>query len=474
MVILGIETSCDETAIAIIEILKSKNGGDGTEVKILADITRSQAKLHEKFGGVFPNLAKREHQKNLVPILRAALSDASFLKTLPLGKAKNEKCYSDVLENIRIWLSREPELLRQFLEFVPTIEKPPVDLIAVTEGPGLEPCLWTGINLAKALSLIWDIPIAGTNHMEGHIFSALLVEAKKIADERGLNTEGHTINTKNYQLKTINFPAISLLISGGHTELVLMRNWFDYKIVGETRDDAAGEAFDKVARILGLPYPGGPPLSALAERARTNADSAPVADPPTGGSLRGAAQTNAEKEKIKLPRPMLHSDNLDFSFSGLKTAVLYLVKKLEAGENMTANTSCNLHPRTSAFNISENPRFREVIAMEFENAVTEVLIKKTEKAIEQFGAKTLILGGGVSANKNIRRSFETLAKEKTVALFIPEVKHSTDNALMIALAGGLRMLLKKPPLVNKNGDLSAKGNLSLELLAKLRQTEASC
>ena len=405
--ILGIETSCDETALALI---------DGE--KVLANIVLSQAKIHAQYGGVFPMLAKREHAKNLLPIFKKILGEANF------SNSKTEKQNSEMLQvtsyksrfsfrksrildfckqksGLQVILEREPELLEQFLAFVPTIEKPPIDAIAVTEGPGLEPALWVGINFAKALSTIWKIPIIPINHMEGHIISALL--------------GGNGISNSQFLISKIEFPTIALLISGGHTELVLMKDWFDYEIVGATKDDAVGEAFDKVARILGLPYPGGPEISRLAEGLRTPASTKPFV----------------------LPRPMLNSGDLNFSFSGLKTAVLYLVKKM--GE-LTEDDKKN-------------------IAREFEDAVTEVLTVKTKKALVQFGAKTLIIGGGVSANKNIRNTFEKLATEKTdLKLFISTQELATDNALMIAFAGLLRLKANKAKLGEK---ITARGNLKI-------------
>ncbi|MEK7107868.1 MAG: tRNA (adenosine(37)-N6)-threonylcarbamoyltransferase complex transferase subunit TsaD [Patescibacteria group bacterium] len=386
--ILGIETSCDETALALI---------DGE--KVLANIVLSQAKIHAQYGGVFPMLAKREHAKNLLPIFKKILGEANF------SNSKTEKQNSEMLQvtsyKLQVILEREPELLEQFLAFVPTIEKPPIDAIAVTEGPGLEPALWVGINFAKALSTIWKIPIIPINHMEGHIISALL--------------GGNGISNSQFLISKIEFPTIALLISGGHTELVLMKDWFDYEIVGATKDDAVGEAFDKVARILGLPYPGGPEISRLAEGLRTPASTKPFV----------------------LPRPMLNSGDLNFSFSGLKTAVLYLVKKM--GE-LTEDDKKN-------------------IAREFEDAVTEVLTVKTKKALVQFGAKTLIIGGGVSANKNIRNTFEKLATEKTdLKLFISTQELATDNALMIAFAGLLRLKANKAKLGEK---ITARGNLKI-------------
>ena len=390
MIILGIETSCDETALSIIEISDGKDAG--TEIKILANMVLSQIAIHAQYGGVFPMVAKREHQQNLIPLLKKTLEESEMLAL------KNSQIKTD---SVRLALEREPELLEKFLEFIPTIEKPSIDLIAVTSGPGLEPALWVGINFAKALSVAWDIPVVATNHMEGHILVSLLQK-----------NEGQN---DGYKIKSPAFPTLALLISGGHTELVLMRDRLKYEIVGRTRDDAVGEAFDKVARILGLPYPGGPEISRLAEEARK------------GGKVAGAT----------LPRPMLHSDNLDFSFSGLKTAVLYLVKKLPQP----------LDEKT-----------KMAIAREFEDAATEVVVEKVKKAIELYGVETLILGGGVVANKNIRTAFENLTKGLGITLNLPAITHATDNALMIALAGYFN---RTKALTETTGlfEIKANGNL---------------
>src|SRR3989338_9456031 len=309
MLILGIETSCDETALCIIDAQGDTKSGIAIDIR--ANITLSQIELHRKYGGVFPNLAKREHSKNIIPLLKSVLEKAGLLKpTTP-------QIRSDVLENIRTLLVREPAMFEQFLEFIPTIEKPAIDAIAVTIGPGLEPALWVGINFAKALNAVWGIPMIPVNHMEGHIFSALLhAEENPKSEVRNpkqiLNSKSETPNqeTRSYQLKAISFPSLALLISGGHTELILIKGWNDYELIWETRDDAVGEAFDKVARILGLPYPGGPEISTLAEE------------------LRSMNYEVRKEREIKLPRPMIKSDDYDFSFSGLKTSVLYLVKKL--------------------------------------------------------------------------------------------------------------------------------------------------
>ncbi len=393
MRILGIETSCDETAVCIIE-----TGGDFPEskIKILGNELYSQIALHAQYGGVFPNLAKREHEKNLVPLLLKCLEEAGLLK---LNTDALVGTTTKSVGEIKEMLSHEKELFEALQKEVFKIGKPEIDLIAVTNGPGLEPALWVGVNFAKALSQIWGIPVMPVNHMEGHIVVAALEQIKK--------TE--------YEMRAVNFPAMALLISGGHTQLVLVKDWLHYEIVGNTKDDAVGEAFDKVARILGLPYPGGPEISKLAEKERT--------------------EYTGKKTPYPLTRPMIHSKDLNFSFSGIKTAVLYLTKKIPDMTDV----------------------IRQEIAKEFEDAVTEILVKKTSEAAEEYNAKTIILGGGVSANKKIRADFIALAGELGLNLMIPEISASTDNALMIAVAGYFNAKNGK----KTSSDFEADGNLSL-------------
>ncbi len=357
MKILSIETSCDETAISILEA----SGEIKSPVfKVLANNLISQIEIHKDFGGVYPSLAKREHAKNLPIILEKTLKDAKMFI-----EEKNSPNKDDVFKT----LEREPEMAENLLNILSKIKKPDIDFIAVTTGPGLEPALWIGITFAQALAKVWEKPLVPVNHMEGHILSVLL------------NTkENETIDTSS-----IDFPALSLLISGGHTELVLINNWMDYKIVGETVDDAVGEAFDKVARILGLPYPGGPEISNLAKQGKEN-------------------------EKIKLPRPMINTPDYKFSFSGLKTAVLYLVRDLE--------------------NITDQDK--KDIAKEFQTAVGDVFVRKIKKAIEEFGVNHLIVAGGVAANEYLRERFE---KELNIKILLPEKDLATDNSVMIGMAG---------------------------------------
>ncbi len=460
MIILGIETSCDETAVSIIEgdYPRESAPSSSAEIRVLGNALYSQIKIHEKYGGVYPMLAKREHSKNLVPLLKNAMEEAGLKnpksearnpkQTKPNGENSKFKTKKEKVEKI---LEREPELLKDFLEFMETSEKPPIDAIAVTNGPGLEPALWVGVNFAKALSEVWDAPIVPVNHMEGHIFASLLQkrseensksEARnpKQTKPNGENSKFQTGN-QEFLISNFQFPVLALLISGGHTELVYSEDWFKYKIIGKTRDDAVGEAFDKAARIMGLPYPGGPSISAKAEIARTNADlTQKNADKEAMGFLlRQSAWSLRESALLRLPRPMLHSKDFDFSFSGLKTALLYAVKKMPP--------------------LSEDDK--KNISREFEDAVVEVLVSKTKKALKEFPAKTLVLGGGVTANKEIRKNFEKLAEEFSgLKLFIPQIDHSTDNSIMIALSGLIR--LQKGALQKGDGEkMVAEGNLTI-------------
>jgi len=266
--------------------------------------------------------------------------------------------------------------------FLQTHEKPDIDVIAVTHGPGLEPCLWVGVNFAKALSAVWDVPIVGVNHMEGHVIMSLMQHSKVL---------------QNVRMSDLEFPLLALLISGGHTELVLIKKWGTYQLLGHTLDDAVGEAFDKVARMMHLSYPGGPLISKLAR---------------TGNCYTFA-----------FPRPMIHSSDFNFSFSGLKTAVLYTLRDLKEKNIPYTNND---------------------IAASFEEAVADVLILKTIRALREYKIKTLIVGGGVSANRRlrirIRRAVDFFNHSVTLAL--PPARFTGDNAAMIAAAAYLHALKK--------------------------------
>lgn len=391
MKILAIETSCDETAIALLEC---KGDESSATFKILGNSLISQINIHQEFGGVFPAVAKREHAKNLVPLLLSCLEEAGMLRE------DLQAISAELHERITQTLAREFELSAHFFEALSEVEVPNIDAIAVTYGPGLEPALWVGVSFAKALALLWDKPLIAVNHMEGHLLSALANE--QIAD-----------NT--FKIADIQLPLLGLLVSGGHTEIQEMNPFGTYALIGQTRDDAVGEAYDKVARMLGLPYPGGPEISKLADSARERAGENPYT----------------------FPRPMLHDPHCDFSFSGLKTSVLYTIK----GKELTQTD-------------------RENISLAFEDAVSEVLYVKTKRAIEQTDAHTLAIGGGVSANKNIKRYFQNRlsAEYPHIVMKIPVPLLTGDNAVMIAIASYYHARLGQFADVET---LSANGNLSL-------------
>lgn len=322
MIVLGIETSCDETAIAVLEIHGPEN------ITVRANIVSSQVKLHAEFGGVVPNLAAREHTKNISHVLETALKTAGI---------------SD--------FSKE------------------IDLISVTHGPGLGPALLVGLAFAKTIAMTHNKPLIGTSHLQGHVFS----------------------NWLNEGFKEFKFPVLNLIVSGGHTELVLMKGLQDFELIGETMDDAVGEAFDKVARLLELGYPGGPAISKIAE--------------------------HGDPKRFPLPRPMLHSKNFNFSYSGLKTAVLYLLRDLkEQGVEINEQTKAD-------------------VAASFQEAAIDVLIQKTIAAAREHSVSSILLSGGVSANTALRSQLETAAKEAGFEYARPPMPYTTDNAAMIALAG---------------------------------------
>ena len=364
MKILAIETSCDETAIALLEI----NGAlEKPDIKILGNTLLSQVTLHAEYGGVYPNLAKREHQKNLPILLEQTLKEAKM---------------------------SEAELRT-------------IDCIAVTAGPGLEPALWTGITFAEDLGKKWSKPVIPVNHMEGHIYSVLYQDKFSIS---------------NSQFSKLELPALALLVSGGHTELVHVKDFGSYEIMGQTRDDAVGEAFDKVARMLGLPYPGGPEISKLAEIAR--------------------GKINLQTTALRLPRPMIHSKDLDFSFSGLKTAVLYKLKSEQRNDD----------------------EFKEDMARAFEDAAIEVLVEKTRRALLKLDreVKTLIVAGGVSANLHLSRELNKLTNEfPNTNLCLPTKSLTTDNAIMIGIAAFIK-ISRKPEILKDKIPIIARGNLSLK------------
>jgi N6-L-threonylcarbamoyladenine synthase len=390
MLLLAIETSCDETAISIVKRVRGKN----VRFEVLSHRVLSQIDLHRQYGGVFPALAKREHAKAITQLIAEALGEAEVL----IERTNSYHIPNGDRKKLEALLEKEPEMMSAMKVLFEGIQKPAIDAIAVTEGPGLEPALWVGINAALALTTVWDIPIYPVNHMEGHIIAALLSQ-----------------NDRFFELSDFELPACALLISGGHTEIAHIPRLRSYKVIGKTKDDAVGEAFDKVARMLGLPYPGGPEISRLAEQARK--------------------ESLIVREDLRLPRPMLHSKDLFFSFSGLKTSVLTKVKK--EGEL--------------------DDKVKKMLALEFENSVTDVLVAKVKQAVYETGAKSLIIGGGVSANTHIRFALKHLADSEGFSLFIPNRNLSTDNALMIASTGLLHIANDEKPRVK----LSAKGSWSV-------------
>jgi len=416
MKILAIETSCDDTGIAILETKSDK-------FKVLSNIVSSQIKIHQKYGGVFPMMAKREHQRNLVPVLIQSLKKAELIKT-----KKNDSPIIDGrrLLEIKKILKKENQLFENIKDFLKKYEKPDIDLIAVTNGPGLEPCLWVGINFAKALSYFWNIPIVPVNHIEAHILVNLVDLKSKTKNftptpKFDVGARKSKSHIKNQKL----LPAICLVVSGGHTQLILMKGIGKYKIIGETRDDAAGECFDKCAKILGLDYPGGPQISALAEISQINAET--NAEKRGNSDFRTIPCLILRSSAISLPRPMINSKDYDFSFSGLKTAVLYLVRDYPKNKFQSSQELKN--------NLDEN--FVRQMCVEIQQAIIDVLIKKTIKAAKNYGVKTIILGGGVSANCELRSQFKLKVENSKlkVNVIFPEKHLSTDNALMIAITG---------------------------------------
>ena len=339
MKILAIETSCDETGIALLD---ASGIARAPHIKVLENLVTTQIPIHRPFGGVVPNLAKREHLKNL------------------------------------------PILFRQLQVKHPKLK---FDLITVTVGPGLEPALWTGITFAQSLANEYRVPLVGANHLEGHLYSFLLSQKKT----------GNGAAARNNI-----FPAIALIVSGGHTILLKLDSFSKWKRLGETRDDAAGEAFDKVARLLDLLYPGGPEIERLARSGNPHA--------------------------IVFPRPMLREKNYDFSFSGLKTSVLYYMRD---------------HKTVS----------KKDIAASFQEAALDLLTQKTIRAVRDFGARSVMLSGGVAANKALRARLAREAKKAGCSFLVPDFKYNLDNGAMIGVAGYMAYLRKKRYKIEARGDL---------------------
>jgi len=338
-IILGIETSCDETAVALVKCTQNKQLFN---FDVIENLVHSQIPVHQKTGGVVPEIAAREHAIKLPELLNQ------------LSKKYGQK----------------------------NLEKT-IDAVAITAGPGLITSLLVGVEIAKTIATVWNKPLIPINHLEGHIYANLLSSHTKLPN---FKKKKNKLETKNFK-----FPLVALIVSGGHTELVLMKDHLNYKIVGTTRDDAAGEAFDKTAKLLGLSYPGGPLLAKLA--------------------------TNGNKTAIVFPRPMLNQNNFDFSFSGIKTSVAVYLQK-----NRRAN--------------------KADIAASFEEAVVDTLVQKTAKAINIYSPKTVIIAGGVAANLSLREQLENRIKTDfpNITFIKPNLKFATDNAAMIATAGSIHWL----------------------------------
>ncbi len=328
MIVLGIETSCDETGIAVYDT-KNWEAGQAAGLGILGQALHSQVAMHREYGGVVPELASRDHIRRVLPLLEQALDEAS----LPLES---------------------------------------IDAIAYTQGPGLAGALLVGTAFGRSLALALNKPSIGVHHLEGHLLSPLLGESAP------------------------RFPFIALLVSGGHTQLMAVEGVGQYELLGETVDDAAGEAFDKTAKLLGLDYPGGAAVSLLAERGKPG--------------------------RFDLPRPMLHSGDLDFSFSGLKTAVLNQVN------------------RFSPESPDDKTQFDADLAHAFVESLVDVLVQKSAKAIKQTGYRDLVLAGGVGANKQLRAALNARAQRDQFQVHYPPLQLCTDNGVMIAFAGALRLL----------------------------------
>lgn len=424
MKILSIETSCDETGISI---LYGENGAKN--VGLLGNALASQIDLHAKYGGVFPAMAKRAHAEKIVPLLKEALGQAGMLMEIEGGTVG-----AAAQDSILTICQREDEMVSGFVELFNTYEKPDIDYIAVTVGPGLEPALWVGINAAKVLATVWNIPVIPVNHMEGHVVTAAVMESEirtkpqieEAQEVKHFNDLLLKPRPKIYEFRDLQFPVLALLVSGGHTELVLSNKYGHYEKIGQTRDDAVGEAFDKVARMLGLPYPGGAAITSMAKQFRES----------------------GKKQPFILPRPMLHSGDYDFSFSGIKTAVLYTIRDL--GHEITEDE-------------------KVAMAAAFQEAALEVLIKKTIRAAKEFQAQTIVVGGGVARDERLRKMLtDTVTTELPhVTTLFPQPWLATDNGVMIALAAFARLsaeALAKEDTVQLTQDaltLKANGNLSI-------------
>ena len=350
MHVLGIETSCDETGLALLELIPgpAEKPAQGCKAKLLGHALHSQTEMHERYGGVVPELASRDHMVRILPLLDECLRQAQF----------------DLRD---------------------------IDSIGVTQGPGLAGALWVGTSFAYGLGLAIGKPVHPVHHLEGHLLSPLL----HLVGETDQASSDHVAQL------TPSFPFVALLVSGGHSQFLEVTGIGEYKLLGETIDDAAGEAFDKSAQLLGLGYPGGPAVAKLAE-----------------GGVPG---------RFRLPRPLLRKQGLDLSFAGLKTAVLTQVQKLGGTQALLKTDAQTCQTRAD-------------LAAEVQAAIVELLCEKSMAALDQTGHSQLVVSGGVSANKEMRKRLFQAAEKRAACVFFPPPALCTDNGVMIAWAAGLRLL----------------------------------
>lgn len=429
--ILAIETSCDETAAAVIEEV-------GGRPVVLSNVISSQVDLHAITGGVVPEVASRAHMEKIIPVIQESLENAHY--PLPITHSNGQMNKDQLMKNEKREMKNCQHLLAGITH------------LAVTSGPGLIGSLLVGFNTAKALAYGLDLPIIPINHIEGHIYSAMggklinnqdtitrkntITNTQKSINNLDIDNCDLDINCK-LEIGTWKFPLISLTVSGGHTSLTLMKDHGVYETIGETLDDAVGEAYDKVAKLLNLGYPGGPVVSKFANEFRNKLSIFNFQFPKNSQQSNNQFEnkkingemSKMENEKLQspivLPRPLLHDGTFNFSFSGLKTAVLYAVKKI-LSENSWESTD----------EIPEN--IKENICFEFEEAVADVLSSKLKKAIEKYSPKAVVFAGGVSANgylkERLRGVVSGIDPEDNIKFLTPGKNMSGDNAAMIGLA----------------------------------------
>ena len=350
MIVLGIESSCDETGVALVKTADGLPGAVATWPVLLAHALHSQIEMHQAYGGVVPELASRDHIRRVIPLTQSVLDQAGVLAA-------------------------------------------EIDVVAFTRGPGLAGALLVGAGVAAGLAAAWRKPLLGVHHLEGHLLSPFLSQDPPT------------------------FPFVALLVSGGHTQLMQVNTVGDYALLGETIDDAAGEAFDKSAKLLGLPYPGGTGLARLAEQ--------------------------GDPKAFALPRPLLHSGNLDFSFAGLKTAVLTQTQRL--GQAL--------------------PHRLADVAASTQAAIVEVLVKKSMRALAQTGLKRLVVAGGVGANSALRAQLNAQCQQQGVRVHYPELHLCTDNGAMIAMAAAMRIQAVPDLRMNHDGAFDVRPRWPLQELS---------